>query len=105
MDGRDQIFLAGLDIRINLDTGGGTQNLMTKPGCEMRNGGPRHGSIVQRSICFLGLKSEDCKIGIVDGEATVADTAGGRFLHKKKRHTLPMICIARRILCGLARSM
>jgi len=46
--------------------------------------------MIRRSICFgLKDKPEDRKIRIVDGEATVADTAGGCLLHE--RHKLLMI--------------
>ena len=42
----------------------------------MRNGGQWALGMIRRSTCFGLNKPEDHKIGIVDGEATVTDTAG-----------------------------
>ena len=59
----------------------------------MRNGNQRAlvmlGCMLKRSICF-GLKGklEDHKIGIVAGEATVTDTAGGSLLRENARSSV-----------------
>ena len=59
----------------------------------MRNGGQwalvMLGCMIKRSICFgLKRKPEDHRIGIVDGEGTVTDTAGGSLLRENARSSV-----------------